>query len=365
MMSNLVESTDKSTSVKIVEFLIYMFEIKGKNTVDAYVNEIVSKLDQHHIKHEVKILSKSNQEDIDDNNEMLEQHGGADDVNSLTYPYKHFSDFADKIKGLLRKSEQEEENTEKRRSFFESLFVKKSDSMEEQASSSTVEKKTSSETPGAKVSSETPGAKVSSETPAAKVSSETPAAKVSSETPEAKVSSETPATEEKTSSETPESMDEVEESAVVHSESMDEVEESAVVHSESSSMDTQNIGEDKSSVPIKYYDAIKSGVVEIRILLEDTRHSYNEILVGKQELENYIKDLEPTVEQPVEQPIEQPIEQPVEQPVEPTVEQPVEPTVEQPVEPTVEQPVEQPIEQPIEKPVATTDKPAETVNKQL
>jgi len=328
-MSEPVESTVQSTSVKVVEFLIYMFEIKGKNTVDAYVNEIVGKLDQYHIKHEVKILSKSNHDDDIDGN--AEQYGGTTNGSSdeLTYPYKHFSDFADKIKGVLRKPEQEEENTEKRRSFFESLFVKKADAVEEKVSSPTVEEKVSSETPAAedKVLSETPAAedKVLSETPGAeeKVSSETPGAeeKVSSETPgaEEKVSSETPGAEEKVSSETPGAEEKVssetrgaeEKVSSETRESMDEVAESAAVQSESSPMDTQNIGEDKSPAPIKYYDAIKSGVVEIRILLEDTMHSYKEILVGKQELDNYIQELG-SAQQPVAQSIDQPeqVEQP-------------------------------------------------------
>ena len=265
-MSEPAESTVQTTSVKLVEFLIYMFEIKGKNTVDAYVNEIVAKLDKHRIKHEVKILAKSNQ-DGDDMDEVVEQRGG-NGHNELTYPYNHFSDFADRIKGVLRKPEQEEENTEKRRSFFESLFVKQTDMPTEDKQTTEEEMPTENKP--------------------------------------------TLATDEQLLPDTEDKP---------NPEPIDEGTESTVVQTESSSMDTQNIGEDKTTGSLeykKYYDAIKSGVVEIRILLEDTRDSYKEILVGKQELDHYIQELEP--------------------PVEPNVEPPVEPTAEPPVEPTVEKP---------------------------
>ena len=281
-MSEPAESTVQTTSVKLVEFLIYMFEIKGKNTVDAYVNEIVAKLDKHRIKHEVKILAKSNQ-DGDDMDEVVEQRGG-NGHNELTYPYNHFSDFADRIKGVLRKPEQEEENTEKRRSFFESLFVKQTDMPTEDKQTTEEEMPTENKP--------------------------------------------TLATDEQLLPDTEDKP---------NPEPIDEGTESTVVQTESSSMDTQNIGEDKTTGSLeykKYYDAIKSGVVEIRILLEDTRDSYKEILVGKQELDNYIQELEP----PVEPNVEPPVEPTAEPTVEPNVEPPVEPTAEPPVEPTVEKP---------------------------
>jgi len=307
-----VESTVQSTSVKLVEFLIYMFEIKGKNTVDAYVNEIVVKLDKHRIKHEVKILAKSNQ-DGDDMDEAVEQRGG-NGQNELTYPYNHFSDFADRIKGVLRKPEQEEENTEKRRSFFESLFVKQTDMPTEDKQ--TTEEEMPTENKPTLATDEQP----------------------------------LPDADDKPNPEP------------IH-----EGTESTVVQTESSSMDTQNIGEDKTTGSLeykKYYDAIKSGVVEIRILLEDTRDSYKEILVGKQELDHYIQELEPpaepTVEPTVEKPVEPPAEPTVEPPVEPTVELTVEPNVEPPVEPTAEPTVEPPVEKPVVPNVEpNVEKPAE------